>query len=336
MIALLGAAGCSGSTPKRTGTDGAVTDAGPDAAEASPDAADDPPMETPADLATDTTADLAADAETGDLVADGAGDAPPPIDAGAGCVAPTGETPLDATAEGLPATGLVLWLRGDRGVYKTAANEVCAWADQSANHQLLTDTNVNARPTWSATGLGGQAAIHSTVAGDGLATGGVLGLAPTSARTLIAVVALVAPARRFHAIFMGQANTPGTYLGLDANTFNTAGSREGVYMMNNAYDAALATSTAARVHVYTIATMTPATPVLAGIHYRVNGAEQTLARTAGGFGNGNFEDFTNANFTSVATGAEAVVAEVLVYGRALTAEEQTAVETALKTRYTIP
>jgi hypothetical protein len=305
---------------------------------ATPDAPNEGAGDVTADLPAERSPDLSPEdaVVAADLTTDIANDVPPPFDAGSGCIAPVGETPLDATAEGLPATGLVLWLRGDRGVYKTDTQAVCAWADQSGNRQLFTDTNMDARPTWSATGLNGQPAVRSTAAGDGLATGGVLGVPPASARTLVAVVALVAPAQRFHAVFMGQAGTPGTYLGLDTNTFNTAGSREGVYMMNNGYDAALATSTSPRIHVYTVSTMTAGTPVLSGVDYRVNGAAQTLTRTAGGLGNGNFEDFTDANFTSVATGAEGLVAEILVYSRALTVDERGAVETALKTRYSIP
>ena len=78
-------------------------------------------------------------------------------------------------------------------------------------------------------------------------------------------------------------------------------------MMNNAYDSALATTTAApRIHVYTIQTMTVGTPVLPSIDYRVDGATQTLTRTSGGLGNGNFENFSTANYTSVVTGRDGI------------------------------
>ena len=259
------------------------------------------------------------------------------FDGGADCIAPAGETTLDAAAAGLPASGLVLWLRGDRGVHKTASNAVCGWADQSGHGGTQTVlTPYAARPSWSATGLAGLPAIRSTTAGEGLSVSGVLGMAPTSARTMIAVSQLVSATKRFQAVHQGKSGTAGTYLGPDTNTFNTAGSREGVYMMNNAYDAALATTTASpRIHVYTISTMTVGTPVLSGIDYRVDGASLTLTRTSGGLGNGNFEDFSGANYTSVATTSEGIVAEVLIYDRALTVTERAAVETALKTRYGI-
>jgi len=256
------------------------------------------------------------------------------FDGGADCIAPTGEAPLDAAVAGLPAGGLVLWLRGDRGVYKTAGNAVCGWADQSGRGSILTP--YGGRPSWSATGLAGLPAIRSTTGGEGLSVGGVVGIAPTSARTIIAVSQLVSATNRFQAVHQGQSGTPGTYLGLDTNTFDSAGGREGVYMMNNAYDTALATTTASpRVHVYTISTMTVGTPVLSGIDYRVDGVTQTLTRTSGGLGSGNFESFSGANFTSVATTSEGIVAEVLIYDRALSDTERGAVEAALKTRYGI-
>jgi hypothetical protein len=256
------------------------------------------------------------------------------FDGGSDCIAPTGEAPLDATAAGFPAGGLALWLRGDRGVYKTAGNAVCGWADQSGRGAILTP--YAARPSWSATGIAGLPAVRSTTAGEGLSVAGVLGIAPTSARTIVAVSQLVSATNRFQPFTQGQSGTPGTYLGLDANTFLTAGGLEGVYVMNNAYDTALATTTAApRIHVYTISTMTVGTPVLSGVDYRVDGVTQTLTRTSGGLGNGNFEDFSGANYTSVATNVEGIVAEVLIYDRALSVAERGAVEAALKTRYGI-
>lgn len=163
----------------------------------------------------------------------------------------------------------------------------------------------------------------------------MLSIPATSARTFIAVVQLVTTTERFQAIMQGESGTPGTYVNLDANTFQTAGSREGVYVTNNSYDAALSTSALPRVHVITLSTMTPSTPVLDAIDYRVNGVTQTLTRNAGGLGNGSIESFSGANFTLVGNGARALLAEAIVYERALTLEERGAVETALAARYAI-
>jgi len=258
----------------------------------------------------------------------------PPIDVGEGCLQPLSAPKLSPTAAGLPADGLTLWLRGDRGVYATDQHRVCAWADQSAN-KFLFKASSGTRPLWGAASLGAQSGIDFDTTTSLLSITGVLGIPATSGRTFIAVVQSVDTTGRFAAVQQGQSGSPGTYLGMDANTFNTAGSHEGVYICNNSYDAAASTSTAARVHVYTIDTMVPGQPVLTNIDYRVNGAPQMLSRDSGGLGNGNIEDFSGANFTLVAAGAHAIMAEAIIYNRALSIEERGAVETALKTRYGI-
>ncbi len=258
----------------------------------------------------------------------------PIVDVGVGCNPPPALPRLSPGAAGLPADGLVLWLRGDRGVYATDAQRVCAWADQSGQRHLFLATG-QARPLWGAATLGAQPAIHFDASGRLLSVGGVLGIPPTSARTFIAVVQLVSTTGRFAAVMQGQSGTSGTYLNLDANTFQTAGSREGAYLTNNAYDTALATSTTARVHVLTVSTMVAGGPVLSALDYRVNGAIQTLTRTSGGLGNGNIEDFAGANFTLVGSGPSAFMAEALIYDRALSSDERASVETALKARYAV-
>jgi hypothetical protein len=166
-----------------------------------------------------------------------------------------------------------------------------------------------------------------------LAVSGVLGIEAQSARTFIAVVQLVNTTDRFAAVQQGASGTPGTYVNLDANTFQTAGSREGVYVLNNSYDSGLATSTAPRVHLLSIGSMTPATPILGAIDYRVNGVAQTLTRNYGGLGDGNFESFSNANYTLVGGGVSAFIAEALIYDRALSTDERLGVEAALSARY---
>ncbi|HEY2899027.1 MAG TPA: hypothetical protein VGL59_00515 [Polyangia bacterium] len=330
FVVLVGATGCGGGSPKRL----TPTDAGTDAAGGSGGEEAGSSDATGGDLATDEPIDTSSLSDAADdLAGDAPSEAADAIDAGADCLAPTGEAALVPATEGVPADGLVLWLRGDRGVYKTAAQAVCAWADQSANQFLLTSGQT--RPVWTAAGVGTQPAIHFGAAGQQLGMSGVLGLAPTSARTFVAVSILVQTTQRFQSIWQGQSGSPGTYVGVDQNTFNTAGSREGVYAMNNAYDAILATAPVPRIHVYTLPTMTPGTPILPVIDYRVNGAIQTLTRNPGGLGNGNFEDFSGANFTIVGSGAEGIVAEVLVYNRALVVDERVAIETALKNRYGI-
>ena len=67
----------------------------------------------------------------------------------------------------------------------------------------------------------------------------------------------------------------------------------------------------------------------------MNGATQSLTRTPGGLGNGNFEDFSGANYTAVGGCADAFLAEALIYDRALSITERGTVEAALEARYGI-
>jgi hypothetical protein len=305
-----------------------ASDAGSDAGELAPDTGDE---------GTPDGGDAASQPEAS---ADAAVEAGPDIDAGAGCLSPGAQAPLSATSAGLPANGLVLWVRGDRGVYMTAQNEVCAWKDQSGNDRLLVPSSV--RPIWQAASVGGQPAIHFSALGTDLYTGDVLGLDASAARTFIAVEELVNTTGRFHPILQGQSGSAGTYLGIDANTWQTAGNLEGVYATNNSYDTSTATSTSSRVHVMTVTTLTPGTAVTAAVDYRVNGATQTLTLKQG---SGTIADFSAANFTTVGDVSgtpstpgygDAMVAEAVIYNRALTVDERVAVETALKARYGIP
>jgi hypothetical protein len=256
------------------------------------------------------------------------------IDAGPSCPGPVGELVITPESASLPSAGLVLWLRADRGMYKTAASEVCAWVDQSGRAAVFTPGPT--RPTWNATGIGAQASVHFGPANSYVGTPGVLGLVPQQARTFVAVQRVTNTAARFQAINMGDFSTPGTYVMIDTNTFQSAGSREGVYVTNNSFDSDLATSTLTRLHVLSVDTMTIGTLVLPSVHYRVNGAERTLTRRLTASSNGNFQTFASANFTAIGTGTSTVdVAEVLAYDHVLTATELTALEAALTGRYAI-
>jgi hypothetical protein len=288
----------------------------------------------------DGDTDASADAASGDATDAPSGDVVAAIDAGVGCMPPADDTALSAAAEGLPADGLVLWVRGDRGVYKMADDTVCGWRDQVSSSRLLHAST--SRPTWQGASVGGQAAIHFNVVGDDLYTD-PLGILATSARTFIAVSQLASATGRFHPILQGQGNSAGTYIGIDANTWQTVGSREGVYVTNNSYDSATTTiTTAPRIHVLTLSTLALGTAVMTALDYRIDGATQTLTLKAG---DGTIADFSAADFTTVGavsgtpsagvTTGDGFVAEALIYNRALTLVERAAVEAVLKARYGI-
>jgi hypothetical protein len=291
------------------------------------------------DMDADLGSDAAQDAGETDAAVDAgeldAGvDAGTPIDAGLGCLAPTDDTPLTPAAAGVPANGLLLWLRADHGVYKTASADVCGWLNAAGAGELF-QGSATARPTWDPIALSEQPAIRFR-AGQVLTIANVMGLAPQAARTFVAVQKLSNTTARFFALSQGLGGSPGTYVGLDTNTFNTAGSREGVYVTNNSFDSALATSTATRLHVLAVDAMTVGTPVLPALHYRVNGVPMTMTLNRGG--TGNFQSFDTANFTAVGSAlgaADVWLSELLAYDHALTAPELAALEDALLNRYAI-
>jgi hypothetical protein len=263
------------------------------------------------------------------------------VDAGVDCVPPTDTTRLSASALGLPADGLTLWVRADKGVYMTTDHHVCAWEDQSGHDTVLLAKSPGGRPTWAATGVGSRAAVTFPANDYGVSADGVLGIAPTSPRTFISVVQATDLNARFESLMQGQGNTPGTYIMTDANTFNKTGQFEAVYIMNNDYETNLQTALTPRVHVYTISNMTVGQPIFPttgapAIEYRVNGTKLTIGpqRNSGGLGNGNLEDFSGANFTLVGQGA-GIVAEAMIYDRALTDDEKAKVESVLEARYGI-
>ncbi len=270
----------------------------------------------------------------------GGGDIFTEVDAGSDCIAPTDTTRLSASALGLPTSGLTLWVRADKGIYKTSDQHVCAWEDQSGHDTVLLARASGGRPTWGATSLGNQPAITFIAAEYWLNVDGVLGISPTSPRTFISVIEETNLGARLQALMQGQAGTPGTYIMTDANTYANTGQFEAVYIMNNSYESSLPTSTTPRVHVYTINDMTPGDPILPAtgtpaIDYRINGQKLSLpARVNAGLGNGNIEDFSGANFTEVGQGP-GIVAEAMIYDRALSDAEKAQVEAVLEARYGI-
>lgn len=253
----------------------------------------------------------------------------------AGCPLPSGAVD-DPVAAGLP-NGLVLWLRGDHGVATLEdGTSVCRWEDVSGNGRHFTPAG--ARPTYTSSAVAGRPAVVFST-GTRLERADVLGLGATQGRTIAARTQIADTTRRFGTLLQGDRSTNWRYLELEQNTFNTVGRRVGVYLTANAYDSDVATSTAARTHVYAISTIVPGTVLPGALSYAVDGQERTLTRTPGGNGpsgpgNNRVWDFAGAGFTSIGeTGAAGfsggAVGEVLVFDHALTPVERAAVEAHL-------
>jgi len=292
------------------------------------------------DVATDAGARDAADGSApGDAAVDAtdaadAADAAPRFD-DAGCPLPTGVV-ANAGDAGLPATGIALWLRADLGLATLDGGAVCRWDDVSGNARNFAPAT-SAMPAFDSAGIKGKPAVSFGASGQHLIRNDVLGIAATAGRTMAAYSRSVDTTRRFQAIHQGLPGSAGTYFGIDTNTFQTAGSLEGVYTTNNAFDSNVATSTNARSHIFSISSFAVGGTLPGVLTYAVDGNVTTLTRILAGLGNGTVEDFSAANLTTIGgavpgfTGAE--VAEILVWDHALTAPERAAVQAYFQSRF---
>jgi len=326
--ALATLANCGDSSddaPASNGVDSGIFDPGKDSA--APPSAD-------ASGGTDTGAADAADAANAVDAADAA-DAAPILDE-AGCPIPTGVT-VSLQDAGIPSTGLKLWLRSDVGVNTINAvadgGVVCRWDDVSGNGQSFTPAT--GAPTKIANGFGALPAV-SFGASQNLTRAGVLGIGATSARTVAVYSKTSDTTHRFQSFLQGTDGTIGTYFGIDANTFMTVGSREGVYVTNNSYDSDIATTTSGRSLVLSINSFVAGTALPGALVFSVDGTVRTLT-VAQANGNNVVEDFSTANFTSVGYGPSGftggLIGEVIVYDRELTALERAMVEQHFASRF---
>lgn len=273
------------------------------------------------------------------VVADAGVDAADP-DAGpfydeAGCPLPTGVVGNLADA-GFTTTGLALWLRADLGLATTDAGVVCRWDDVSGHDRAFLPATATP-PSLDATGLNGKPSVSFSGPDQHLIRNDVLGLGAASGRTVAVFAASNDTTHRYQFFVQAKVGTAGTYFGLDANTFSTVGSREGVYVTNNAYDSDLATSTTPHTHILSISSFTPGGALPGVLVYAVDGTARTLTRTSGGLGNGLVEDFTAADITYFGAGEAGYtggkLGEMLVWDHALTAPERLAVEQYFQRRY---
>lgn len=279
----------------------------------------------------DSATDSATDAEL-DAGADVSVDSGPQFD-DAGCPLNTGALP-DLADAGFPTNGLVLWLRSDRGVATLDGGSVCRWDDMSGNGRSFVPTGPQP-PTLAPTGIRNQPAVAFT--GDrNMSRQDVLGIAPTSARTVAIFQRLTDTTHRF-AFYQGNFATNDRYWGIDQNTFQGDGGFEGAYLAGNAYESNIPTNGLPRSHVYSVSTMVPDASLPGALTYAVDNTVATLTRTAGGTGNSRVWDFSSANRTVVGvannTFTGGFVGEVLVFDRELTAGERTAVHNYFQTHY---
>jgi hypothetical protein len=175
-----------------------------------------------------------------------------------------------------------------------------------------------------------------------LARGDVLGLAPEQARSFVVVARLRDTVERSQLFSQGEPGGLQRHVGLEANTWQTAGGRFGVYVVGNSFDAPLATHRELALHLLAVDSLAPGRRLAdpPGLRYRVDGAAQPLALRSGpGEIAAHFARAVRTTLGDFAGpsgfGYRGDVFELMVYDRVLDAREQRALEAELAARYGI-
>lgn len=238
--------------------------------------------------------------------------------------------------------GLRLALRADGEVTTDSEGRVETWVDGSDEGNDFSTPRPASRPTLTEDAVGGSPALTFDGDDDYLLREDTLGIPDDGARTVVVACRLAETTPRspfFVQGTLGSAGEESNHYGLEANTFNTAGERFGVYLVSVGHDAKRATDTG--YHVHTL--RTGSFPGLEGIResttYYVDGAETAFAHSGGGTFNDTFRADASAvgAFPAEETGDthHGEIAEVRVYDRALPAGDRETVESEVADRYGI-
>lgn len=236
----------------------------------------------------------------------------------------------------------VLSLSADTGVSTDSDGRVETWADQSGNGYDFSPPRPEARPGLTEDAASGNSALTFDGTSQFLLREDTLGIPNDSARTVVVVSRLEEVAARSPVFFQGKLNASGgesNAYGLEANTYNTAGERFGVYLVSVANDSERETDTT--YHIHTL--RTESFPTLEEIRntttYYVDGTETAFSHTGGGTFNSPFEG--NASAIGAGTKEEPAtihsgeIAAIRVYDTALSSSDRESVEGDLADTYDI-
>jgi hypothetical protein len=235
--------------------------------------------------------------------------------------------------------GLQLLLNGNTTVVSDEGN-VEAWVDATDNGFDFTQSDPASRPTLVADAINGHPALRFDGEDDYFIREDTLGVPNDSARTVVVVCRLTDTAARSPYLMQGKFDATGTdsnAYGLEANTYNTAGERFGLYLISAAKDSERATDTNYNVHVLRTADASSLSAMEESTTYHINGQQIAFSDTSGGVRNSPLEADATAigafphSDSSVLMHGE--IAEILVFDRALLDQERRSLEASLLDRY---
>jgi len=241
----------------------------------------------------------------------------------------------------LPVTsGLRAWFdASNSGSITSSAGLVSQWNDVSGNGRHLTSASAG-RPS---TGTNTQNGLNVLT----FTNGNYLSNYPVQmtmpAFTVIMALKLANTSDRMQPVGLGNSLGPGCcggYLALDFNTWQTAGTRYGMYTSNSSWDTSLTLTTAWTVVTWSSSAINGQS-IASTTTYRVNQSSGTII--AASVGDSNWGDITvNRGFKigdggSDQTGGNFVgqMAETIFYGASLTLSDIILVENYLRTKWSI-
>lgn len=242
----------------------------------------------------------------------------------------------------LPVTnGLRAWFDASvLGSITASSGLVSQWNDLSGNNRHVTSSSTG-RPSTGVNTLNGLNVLTFSFNNSYLSNYPVQMTMP--AFTVITVLKLANTTDRVAPVALGNGLGPGCcggFLNLDFNTYQTAGTRYGVYTPNSSWDTSLTLTTNWTVLTWS-STGVNGQSIASTTTYRVNQSAGTLqARDVSA---SNWGDLTTLRgFKLGGGGSETTagnfggqMAETIFYGAALSAEEIVLVENYLKNKWAI-
>jgi hypothetical protein len=129
------------------------------------------------------------------------------------------------------------------------------------------------------------------------------------------------------------------YYGLEANTFNTAGERFGLYLVSSAKDTPRQTNTNYNLHILRTSNFPETSTIEQSTTYYINGTAVTFSGTSGGTRNQFFSGDATAvgAFPTTTSGSRmhGEIAEVRAYDRGISDSERGQIESELMSKYGI-
>jgi len=162
-----------------------------------------------------------------------------------------GATSTEASETNTVTNGLQLWLHSDSG-YSLSDGSVTEWTDDSGNGNDVTQSTAERQPTVATGAANGHDAVQFDGDNDFLLRQDTLGIPNDSARTVAVVSRLSDTQARSPFLMQGRFDSQGSasnYYGLEANTYNTAGDRFGLFLVASAKDTPRRTNTRYNLHI---------------------------------------------------------------------------------------